>query len=620
MKKSKIDCCVSAVVISVCLIKAVLYGGSKPPSSTNEPPDDASSPTNVPMLCAGPLRGRGLSQTSQVGQTNAASGGLGNPAAPVMFEVISNWTARGAYCDWERIEFRNGFAFPVGTNFIDSVMLMAYGEIKSNLHCSRRPSAISLRSIATSDFDFSLPSRVSLEPGVSSVTHGLTPSNSYLFAWTNCCVERSATNRVDASIELFRNGAVAITTTSTNQPPTIIYQPPTPPEGFIGNGQDADWIRATFPDEATNILAKGYANWLLNDYVGINEQNGHYLAEVTIAALPEDGSPCYLVCGPYKVHVTQPGTYGFPLEVCEVYEARTYPAAVPMTMSYDDGYRGEGVSHEIVDLTPSPRLLMSLAAPSPSKTWFKWKDLPRVIVTPARIAYEDAVDTILEIWTNLGNTNEVTITFGDVVDRALLIINHNEAKIVQSIEADKYAVMAYCHAKRAEGTFEVSDRIRYDAGIYNGEMIHHGSDTNGIYEVLTVQTVSGSMDAQHGTMTVTVPGGQSALVSVLFASQEPLMPDRFKYDDSVSWSVTCGADTVTAGSASVWGMSASNDIEEFPDGMLTSASCLSCVCVDAPEGQPVTLTLAGTANNARDGLRQSCVRIVVESWDANAAE
>ena len=208
MKKSKIDCCVSAVVISVCLIKAVLYGGSKPPSSTNEPPDDASSPTNAPMLCAGPLRGRGLSQTSQVGQTNAASGGLGNPAAPVMFEVITNWTARGAYCDWRRIDFPDAFQFPVGTNLIDGVTLFAYGEIRENIRST--PSL------------YTLPAALAIEPNVSSVTHGLSPSNSYLFAWHNCCVERCATNRIDASIELFRSGAVAMTVTplSTPTPPT----------------------------------------------------------------------------------------------------------------------------------------------------------------------------------------------------------------------------------------------------------------------------------------------------------------------------------------------------------------------------------------------------------------
>lgn len=92
---------------------------------------------------------------------------------------------------------------------------------------------------STSDFDFSLPTRVSLEHGVSSVSHGLTASNSYLFAWHDCCVERCATNRVDASVELFDSGAIATTVTplSTNQPPITIYQPPIPPEGFVGIGQ-----------------------------------------------------------------------------------------------------------------------------------------------------------------------------------------------------------------------------------------------------------------------------------------------------------------------------------------------------------------------------------------------
>ena len=275
MKKSKIDCCVSAVVISVCLIKAVLYGGSKPPSSTNEPPDDASSPTNAPMLCAGPLRGRGLSQTSQVGQTNAASGGLGNPAAPAMFEVITNWTARGAYCDWRPITFSGGFRFPVGTNLIDGVTLFAYGEVGRGLRSA--PEMESTNSTPAAMGLAALPARVSLEPNVSSVTHGITPSNSYLFAWHNACVERCATNRADASIELFRSGACSVRFDNVE----TIYPAPVPPD-YPGIGQDDDWIRATFPDEADAILAQGYDNWLLNTWTGINAENGHCLVRVTI--------------------------------------------------------------------------------------------------------------------------------------------------------------------------------------------------------------------------------------------------------------------------------------------------------------------------------------------------
>ena len=114
-----------------------------------------------------------------------------------------------------------------------------------------------------------------------------------------------------------------------------------PPPGFLGHDQDADWIRATFPNAADAILAQGYDNWLLNDYVGINVENGHALIRVTVAALPDDGSPCYLVCGPYRVNVTQPGTYAFPLEVLTSCEVRTYPTPIPLTFDFDDGYRGD---------------------------------------------------------------------------------------------------------------------------------------------------------------------------------------------------------------------------------------------------------------------------------------
>ena len=57
MKSSKIDRILSVVVIGTCLVKAVLYGGSKPPSSTNEPPSGVSgevSTNSVPDDLPGP--------------------------------------------------------------------------------------------------------------------------------------------------------------------------------------------------------------------------------------------------------------------------------------------------------------------------------------------------------------------------------------------------------------------------------------------------------------------------------------------------------------------------------------------------------------------------------------
>ena len=66
------------------------------------------------------------------------------------------------------------------------------------------------------------------------------------------------------------------------QLPSTNYQLPTLPEGWIGIGQDEDWIRATFPDEADTILVEEYDSWLLNTWTGINEANGHCLVRAPV--------------------------------------------------------------------------------------------------------------------------------------------------------------------------------------------------------------------------------------------------------------------------------------------------------------------------------------------------
>ena len=122
MKKSKIDRVISVVVIGICLIKAVLYGGSKPPSSTNEPPEivDGDAPTNAapPVLMASRPRLVMSPSASYPSQSSYSS------------QSITNWTARGAYCDWRPITFSGGFRFPVGTNVIEAVTLFAWGEVR----------------------------------------------------------------------------------------------------------------------------------------------------------------------------------------------------------------------------------------------------------------------------------------------------------------------------------------------------------------------------------------------------------------------------------------------------------------------------------------------------------
>ena len=107
------------------------------------------------------------------------------------------------------------------------------------------------------------------------------------------------------------------------------------PKGDIGDGQGEKWVRATFPEHADMILAKGYEAWLM-EWVGIMRQNGHYKAMVQVDDLV-NGS-CELYCGPYHVHVTKPGTYSFPLEVFEKYKTYTEPK-MELKSKNDDGFR-----------------------------------------------------------------------------------------------------------------------------------------------------------------------------------------------------------------------------------------------------------------------------------------
>ena len=559
---------------------------------------------------------------------------------------IPNWTARGAYCDWQRIDFCDGFRFPVGTNFIDGVTLLAYGEVRikrgsavsalvedgSSASSTSGEDAASPLSGAPSTFIYSLPSRVSLEPNASSVTHGLTPSNSYLFSWHNCCVERCATNRVDASIELFRNGAMAtpVTPLSTPTPPTYTYYPPTLPEGVFGVGQDEAWIRATFPDEADHILALGYENWLLNEFVGINEENGHYMTSVTIAALPADGSPCYLVCGPYRVNVVEPGVCRFPLNVFETYEARTYPTAIPLSFEHDDGYRGEGVSFEIVDRSPTtPRLRLLLSAPRP--TYDYWWSLDALLaVSPQHIPLDRANGAELQVFWNVAD-----YAIDSIAGAAGLIYNvitHSRVRIEEARQKGWYEVTANDYEKYKSGYFEITDPIatndvtvvtnRVDAWIFRGDSWHEEmTNGNRMISHLTAVTQGGSTAEVAETMNLQLLPGESAYVAVFMATSETYgIPP---YDDRVSWTVTSNVGTGFSGTASVLGrmdaIHAAQSIENDLYGIKYDPLFLEGAHFAAPSDGRLRLRLMATAQNVGDGLRETCVQIVVFPTDANGA-
>ena len=627
------------LVLAVLVVKAVLYGGAKR-AGTNAPPDDVSSPTNSPtMMCFSP---RPMMLPPPEPTTNHQQ--------PT--NQIPNWTARGAYCDWERIDFCDGFRFPIGTNFIDGVTLLAYGEVRikrgsavsalvedgSSASSTSGEDAASPLSGAPSTFIYSLPARVSLEPNASSVSHGLTPSNSYLFAWHNCCVERSATNRVNASIELFRNGAMATTVTplSTPTPPTYTYYPPTLPEGVFGVGQDEAWIRANFPDEADHILAMGYENWLLNEYVGIDEENGHYLVRVTIDPSAFDQPPAtnnqppiYLSCGPYKVNVAEPGTYAFPLEVFEEYEAKAYPTSVPLAFEYDDGYRGEGgPSFEIVEVTEHPRLMMAAPALNqppttnnqPLSCIYRFFMRPKVVVTPNRVSLDEAEGKIINLWVNV--TNTVERSWSSFAYNTRLSFTRNQAVIDEARVAELARILLEHDRRIASGELVITplpidesqlETNRFDVTIFEGET-WHTAETNDLYvKYFTVPTEVGTTNLVLDTNVYGPPAGRSVYIGVFMASAEDMGNIADCCDDRISWNVQVNGMSVLSGETSAY---AHHDtlyamaLEthrlygiEWP--LILLGGCQ----VDPPNGDDYGIRLIGTAQNAGDGLRQTCLQI-----------
>ena len=113
--------------------------------------------------------------------------------------------------------------------------------------------------------------------------------------------------------------------------------------------------------------------------------------------------------------------------------------------------------------------------------------------------------------------------------------------------------------------------------------------------------------------------GVSAYVAVYMASTEP--DSNPAYDDSVSWSITsngggsfCGSATVL-GQWSALGGAASWDNELY--GVEYDPLFLGGQMFAAPSDDVLRLSLTATAQNATDGLRETCVQIVVYPTDAN---
>ena len=417
-----------------------VYGSTKPPSSTNEPPagieGDAPASTNEPPAGIGgdpaptnnppPLLTMGRPRMSAPPQLT------GDSPVPASSTCLARWNARGAWNDWERMPFPEGFAFPLGTNMIDGVTLMSQGALRVTL---ADPTPV-----------VSLPSPVSLEPGVSSCAYGLTASNSFLVAWSDVCVERDPTNRVDASIELFDSGDMTVRfgDAVTN----IVARPP---EGFVGEAQDETWLASAFPGDFTAITNGGYGAWL-TDHVGHNEPNGLYKLSVTIAALPEHG-PCYLVCGPYRMVVKAPGTYSFPLTDMTEYELYTCPTAVPLTWETDDGWDPPEPVYSPYLMSPAPRMMMG--APRNDDNRYRIERFPEVFVRPNYLTREQALNEVIELSCNAAGiaAHDYRSFSGQAIVRYL---NHSEAVLEESLVQDEVYFSFEYNGRETCGTLSIS--------------------------------------------------------------------------------------------------------------------------------------------------------------------
>ena len=297
-----------AALLTLAAVAAVILGGGKSESepSSNFPP--------VPQTQLVPL-------SLDVGLTNhVQSLVVQSPrtSATMPFRA-AKWNIRGAWNDSFRYAFADGWEFPFGTGHLDRVEVCSQGRVI--------PRYGSTDVIA----DVGVPLQI-VNP-ITSFGCGPTDRNSCIFSWTNAVVGRvlheniASAETINASIELFRNGDVAITTNGiTELIPRVL---PFPHDGF---GQDDDWVSGNFTN-AAEILSIGYPQWV-DAQVGENLTNGLYKFTVTIPEVPPEA--IQLVVGDYSVAVTNSGDYVFLLEKGVDYPYGTFPFLASVTYSAVD--------------------------------------------------------------------------------------------------------------------------------------------------------------------------------------------------------------------------------------------------------------------------------------------
>ena len=297
-----------AICFSIAVAVAAMFGGSKTnellqvifpfvPQVQQIPSIPVSIPTNhVPIIAATSPRA----------------------SATMPFRAAS-WNRRGAWDDSLRYAFSGDWEFPYGTGHIDRVEVCSQGRI--------------IPYYGSSNVIASVGVPLEIVNPITSFGCGPTDHNSYIFSWTNAVVGRvlhedvANAESMDASIELFRNGDIAVMTNGiTTLIPRVL---PFPHDGF---GQDAEWVLGNFTN-ATEILAVGYPQWV-DAQVGENLTNGLYKFTVTIPEVPPE--TVQLVVGDYSVAVTNAGEYVFLLEKGIRHQIHLFPYLDDVEYSCND--------------------------------------------------------------------------------------------------------------------------------------------------------------------------------------------------------------------------------------------------------------------------------------------
>ena len=303
--------------VAVCsfLLIGILIGGDK----TNSVPPNMNSP--LPLMVGGGI--------IQGGAASCRAGDLRNDSfiwrggTPHLLGTLPNsgfaewksstWNVCGAWKDSFWLPFEEDWVFPHGSNHLSGVEVVSQGMVW--------PTPFDKNAIA------SIGAPVEIVRGLTTFEYEFTTSNSYRFVWTDAAINHDTNNLVTATLELFRDGGVCVTTNGV-----AAYLPRELPFDHHGFGQDDEWVAANFTN-ATEILGVGYPQWV-DAQVGTDLTNGLYKLTVAVDCDPLETTQ--ISVGELSIAVTNAGEYVFLLEKGPDYDFAVFPPSSNVTISAVD--------------------------------------------------------------------------------------------------------------------------------------------------------------------------------------------------------------------------------------------------------------------------------------------